>query len=67
MKRSRSLPVGYLEDCRSAAVVMGDMWCFEPEAFVSLRRRYRGYAASTSESRDPGVPISGCCDPANQY
>ena len=63
------MPLGYLEDCRSAATVRaeGKYWCFQPSDFSRIRRKYRGYAVSQADTFRDGEIISGCCDRADQY
>lgn len=65
--RARELPIGYLAECQASAKVVGGQWCFEHSAFFRIRDKYKGFAPSSSETRDEGVPISGCCDRADQY
>jgi hypothetical protein len=67
--KAARMPLGYLEDCRSAATVRaeGKYWCFQPSDFSRIRRKYRGYAVSQADTFRDGEIISGCCDRADQY
>lgn len=64
--RAKSLPVSYLEDCRAYAQISPEGWCFDPQNYSAIRKKYRGFTLSASH-QDPGQPISGCCDRADQY
>ena len=67
--KARRMPVGFEHDYRVNAIAI-DHGAYILAAFDAdrLADKYKGYAVSeTYEKRDPGVPISGCCDRADQY
>lgn len=67
--KAAKMPLGYLEDCRSASIIRTEdqHWCFKPSEFFRIRRKYRGYTVSESDTFREGEIISGCCDRADQY
>ncbi len=67
--KAEKMPLTYLVDCRAASSVRAEdgYWCFTPEEFFRIRRKYRGYAVSESDRFREGEIISGCCDRADQY
>ena len=63
--KAKTMPIGYLEDCRAHATVSDDQYCFTAKDFKKLVAKYRRYSVSDS---DPyRERISGCCDRADQY
>ena len=67
--KAAKMPLAYLEDCRAASSVRSEdgYWCFAPDDFFRILRKYRGYAVSESDRFREGEIISGCCDRADQY
>lgn len=66
-QKAKSMPIGYLTECETAAQKRGKQWCFSPEDYQAIRRKYRGYAVSEADRFREGEIISGCCDRADQY
>jgi hypothetical protein len=66
-ERAKSLPVGYLEECRKRASIDAatEHWCFELADYLALKKKYDRY--SVSEADPYRSRISGCCDRADQY
>ena len=65
-ERAKTMPIGYMTDCRAAAVVWTmDLACFRPSDFFRIRAKYRGYAPSVANAY--AEIISGCCDRADSF
>jgi hypothetical protein len=66
VKRSKVMPIGYLDDARESATEWGGVVArFEDSAWAALRAKYSGYAPSTADTYKD--IISGCCDRADSF
>ena len=67
-QRARKLPLNYLEECRKLAKIdpATKDWTFEDRDWIALRFKFRGFVSSIA-NQAYDVPISGCCDRADQY
>jgi hypothetical protein len=66
-QKAQTMPIAYFADCKKAATIREDRWCFSLKDYQAIRQKYRGFAVSESARFREGEIISGCCDRADQY